>query len=165
MRIGNVRRVVIEGRQRADAADHDRHRMRVAAKALIEPRHLLVDHGVVGDGAVEIQLLRRGWKLAIQQEIAALQEIAVLGELLDWIAAIEQDAFVAVDKRDLRLAARGRGVAWIVGENAGLVVQLTDVDDIGARRSFIQRQIVVLVADDQGTGLRARLRIHGILDW
>ena len=90
--------VVIEGRQRADAADHDRHRMRVAAEALIEPRHLLVDHGVAGDRAVEIRLLRRGRQLAIEQEIAGLQEVAVLGELLDRIAAIEQNAFVAVDE-------------------------------------------------------------------
>src|SRR5271165_171560 len=50
---------------------------------------------------------------------------------------------------------------FCTGENASLVVQLADVDDFRACRPFMQRQIVVLVADAQGPDLRARLRIHG----
>ena len=94
--------VVIEGRQRADAGHHDRHRMRVAAEALEEPRHLLVHHGVARDAIVEIGLLRGGRQLAVEQQVAGLEEVAVLGELLDRIAAIEQHALVAVDIGDLR---------------------------------------------------------------
>ena len=60
-----------------------------------------MDHRVAANGAVEISLLRRGRKVAIEEEIAGLQEIAVLGELLNRIAAIDQNAFVAVDKRPL----------------------------------------------------------------
>ena len=106
MRIGDVGGVVIEGRERADAAGHHRHRMRVAPEALEEPAHLLVHHRVVGHAVVEIGLLRRRRQLAVEQEVAGLQEVAVLGELLDRIAAIEQDAFVAVDIGDLGFAAR-----------------------------------------------------------
>ena len=95
--------VVVEGRQRADAAGHDRHRMRVAPEALIEPAHLLVHHRVMGHAVVEVGLLRGGRQLAVEQEVAGLQEIAVLGDLLDRIAAVEQDAFVAVDIGDLRI--------------------------------------------------------------
>ena len=106
--------------------------MGVAAEALEEPAHLLVHHRVVGDAVVEVGLLRRGRQLAVEQQIADLEEVAVLGELLDRIAAIEQHALVAVDIGDLRLAARRRGEAGIVGEHPGLAVELGDVDDVGA---------------------------------
>ena len=49
-RIVDVGGVVIEGRQRADHAAHDRHRMGVAAEAAEEARQLLMHHGVAGDG-------------------------------------------------------------------------------------------------------------------
>ena len=139
MRIGDVGRVVIEGRQRADAGHHDRHRMRVAAEALEEPVHLLVHHGVARDAVVEIGLLRRGRQLAVEQQVAGLEEVAVLGELLDRIAAIEQHALVAVDIGDRGLAARRRGEARIVGEHPGLGVELRDVDDARADRAVLHR--------------------------
>jgi hypothetical protein len=50
---------VIERGKRADAADHDGHRMGVAAKALKKSGHLLVDHGVMDHAVVEIFLLGR----------------------------------------------------------------------------------------------------------
>ena len=78
--------------------------MRVAAEAAEEARHLLVHHRVVRDAVVEIVLLRRGRQLAVEQQVADLEEVAVLGQLLDRIAAIEQDALVAVDVGDLGLA-------------------------------------------------------------
>ena len=77
--------------------------MRVAAEALEEAGHLLMHHGVARDAIVEIRLLRAGRQFAIKQKVAGLQKIAVLGELLNGIAAIEQNPFVAVDKSDFRL--------------------------------------------------------------
>ncbi len=94
---------------RADHAAHHRHRVRVAAEAGEEARHLLVHHGVAGDAVVEILLLRLGRQVAVEQQIAGLQEVAVLGELLDRVAAMQQDAFLAVDEGDLGFAARRRG--------------------------------------------------------
>ena len=102
--------------------------MRVAAEALEEPGHLLVHHGVARDAVVEVGLLRRGRQFAVEQQVAGLEEVAVLGELLDRIAAIEQDALVAVDVGDLGLAACRRGEAGVVGEHAGLAVELGDVE-------------------------------------
>ena len=154
--------VVIERRERSDAARHHRHRMRVAPEALIKPAHLLVHHGVAGDTIVEIRLLRRGGKLAVKQEVTGLEEVAVFRQLLDWESAIEQDAFVAVDVGDLRLAASRRGVTGIVGEHPGLGVELADVDDRGANGSLVDRKGVFLVADDElpGFDVGAGLRIH-----
>ena len=45
---------MIERRERADRGDHDGHRMGVAAEALEEAGHLLVNHGVVDHAVVEI---------------------------------------------------------------------------------------------------------------
>jgi hypothetical protein len=74
--------------------------MRVAAEGE-ESRHLLVHHGVARDATVEIFLLRLGRQFAIKQQIADLEEVAVLGELLDRITAMEQDALVTIDEGDL----------------------------------------------------------------
>ena len=159
VRVRDVGRVVVEGRQRADRRDHDRHRMGVAAKALEEAVHLVVHHRVARDPVVEIRLLGRGRQLAVEQEIAGLEEVAMLGELLDRVAAIEQDALVAVDIGDLRLAGGGRGEAGIVGEHPGLGVELRDVDDARADRPVLHRELELLVVDDEG----ARSAIHGML--
>ena len=79
--------------------------MGVAAEALEEAAHLLVDHGVVGHAIDEVGLLRGGRQLAVEQQVAGFEEVAVLGQIVDRIAAIEQDAFVAVDIGDLGFAA------------------------------------------------------------
>jgi hypothetical protein len=106
MRVGDVGGVVIERRQRADAAGHHRHWMRIAPEALKEPAHLLMHHGVARDAVVEVGLLARRRQFAVQQQIASFEEVAVLGQLLDRVAAIQQDAFVAVDIGDLGFATR-----------------------------------------------------------
>ena len=144
VRIGDVGRVVIEGRQRADDAAHDRHRVGVAAEAGEEAAHLLVDHRVIGHAMVEVGLLRRRRQLAVEQQVAGLEEVAVLGELLDRVAAIEQDALVAVDEGDLGLAGGGRGEARIVGEAPGVAVERADVDDVGAERALADGKVPAL---------------------
>ena len=105
--------------------------MRVAAEALEEAGHLLVHHRVVGDAGDEVRLLRLARKIAFQQQVAGFEEVA-LGDLLDRVAAIAQDAGFAVDVGDLGLAARGRQEARVVGEDAGLVVERRDIHHVGA---------------------------------
>ena len=160
LRIVDVGGVVIERRQRADRRHHDGHRMGVAAEALEEPRHLLVNHGVVDDAVVEIGLLRLGRQFAVEQQVAGLQEVAVFGELLDRIAAVFQDAGVAVDIGDLRLAAAGGGEAGVVGEHPRLRVELADVDDIGPDGAAQNREIIGLVAYRQCCGFVVGCCVH-----
>ena len=163
MRIRDVGGVVIERRQRADAAGHHRHRMRVAPETLEKPGHLLVHHRVAGDGVVEVGLLLRRRQFAVEQQVAGLQEVAVLGELIDRIAAVEQDAQVAIDVGDLGLAACRRGEARVVSEHAALVVELGDVEYVRTDGAVVDREIPVLVADGNGAGflLGVRLGVHG----
>ena len=127
--------------------------MGVAAEALEEPGHLLVNHGVLNHAAVELRLLGGGRQLAIEQQVAGFEKVAVLGELFDRIAAVEQHAFVAVDEGDLGLAAAGRGEAGIVSEDARFAVELADVQHLGTDRSVIERKRPVPVAECQVAGV------------
>ena len=151
-RIVDVGGVVIERGQRADGRHHDRHRMGVAAKTLEEPRHLLVNHGVMDHALVEIFLLRLGRQFAVQQQVAGFEEVAFFRQLLDRIAAVFQNAGVAVDIGDLGLAAAGGGKAGVVGEHPGLGVELADIDDVRPDGAAQNREIVVLVADGERCG-------------
>ena len=160
LRIVDVGGVVIEGGECADRRDHDGHRMGVAAKTLEEAGHLLVHHGVVDHAMVKILLLRWGRKLPVEQEIAGLEEVAVLGQLLDRIATVFENAGIAVDIGDLRLAARGRGEAGVVGEHARLGIELGNVDHIGPNGATQNREVVGLVADRERCGLAVRACVH-----
>ncbi len=71
-------------------------------------------------------------QLAVEQQVAHLEEVAFDRELLDRVAAVEELALVAVDERDRRAAGGGRQEARVVGKAAGLAVERADVDDVGA---------------------------------
>ena len=122
---------MIERREGSDHADHDRHRMRVAAEPRIETRQLLMHHGMLDDAGFKGLGLLASRQLAIEQKITSFQKGAVLGELLDRITAVKYDPFVEVDERDLRLATCRRGEAGIVGEAACVLIKSIDVDHTG----------------------------------
>ena len=67
LRVVDVERVVIEGRQRADDADHDRHGVRVAPEAAEQEDELLMHHGVHGDVVFELTVLLLRRQFAEQQ--------------------------------------------------------------------------------------------------
>src|SRR5690606_40720475 len=87
----------------------------------------------------EIFFLRLRRQLSREEKVADLQEVAVLGKLLDRVAAMEQNTFVAVAIGDLRLAACGGGKAGVVGEHPRLLVQRRYVYHVGADRSLAHR--------------------------
>ena len=95
--------VVIKRGERADARHHHRHRMSVAPEPVEEAVHLVVHHRVARDAIVEIRLLRGGRQLAVQKQVAGLEEIAVLGELVDRVPPVEEHALVAVNVGDLQI--------------------------------------------------------------
>src|SRR6266852_2103809 len=74
----------------------DAHPMEAAE----ERRNLLVHHRVMGDVGDELHFLLRRRQFAVEQEVGDLEEIALVGQFLDRIAAIHQDALVAVDIGD-----------------------------------------------------------------
>jgi hypothetical protein len=141
MRVGNVGRVVIESRQGADAAAHHSHRVGVTAETGEEPAHLLVHHGVAGHTVIEICLLCRCRQLTVKQQVADLEEVAMLGKLVDRVAPVQQNAFITIDVGDLGFARRRGGEARIVGKGAGVLVKRADVDDVGADGAGFDRQV------------------------
>ena len=136
--------------------------MRVAAEAGEEPRHLLVHHGVARDGVAEVLEPALGRQLAVEQQVADLDEVGILGQLLDRIAAIEQHALVAVDVGDLRGAVGGRGEPRVVGEASGVAVETADVDDVGSDGARSHRQMRLLVAAEGERCALAGIRIFGV---
>ncbi len=50
--------------------------------------HLLMHHRVMRDAVVEILLLGRGRQFAVEKQVADLEEVAMLGKLLDRITAM-----------------------------------------------------------------------------
>jgi hypothetical protein len=71
----------------------------------------------------------------MEQQIADLHEIAFFGQVLDRVAAMEQHTLVAVDIGYPGFASAGGGIAGVEGEMVGAVIQLADIDDIGAQGS------------------------------
>ncbi len=152
--VGEIQAVVIEGRKRADDAARHRHRVRVAAEAGIEPLDLLMQHRVVGDVVVELVQLRLVRQVSEQEKVGDFEKIAVFGELVDRIAAVQQDTGVAVDIGDLGGARSGGGEAGIVSEAAGVAIEFPDVDDVRADRSLDYRQFPGLSVGIIGYGER-----------
>jgi hypothetical protein len=74
--------------------------VRVVAESLHELLDVLVQHRVVRDVTHPRLILRRGGKFAEENQVRGFEEVAVLCELFDRVAAIEQDALFAVDVGD-----------------------------------------------------------------
>ena len=68
--IVDIGAVVIESRQSANQASQHRHGVSISAKATQEKLHLLVHHGVVGDGLREFVLALSVGQLPVQQQMA-----------------------------------------------------------------------------------------------
>ena len=162
--IGDVRAVVIEGRQRADDPAHDRHRVRVTAEAAIEGRQLLMHHSVAADRVgevVELLLLR---KLAVQQQVRDFHEARIFGQLVDRVTAMQQDALLAVDIGDGALAACGRCEAGVVGEHPRFAVELADIDDFGTDGPVEHRNRDSSRQHPGSRSCRSFLRLHLVGD-
>src|SRR5438874_423688 len=81
-------------------------RIVVVAEPLHELLDVLVEHRVQRDLARPRLQLRLGGELAEKNQVGGFEVVAVLGQLLDRIAAIEEDPLVAVDERDGAPAVR-----------------------------------------------------------
>ena len=96
---------------------------------------------VLADLVAELVALVRGRQLAVDQQPRGLEERRVLpvGEVVDVVAAVAEDAGVAVDERDRRLGRAGVHEAVVERDEPGLRAQLRDVD----------RALVLGAADDR----------------
>ena len=131
LRLGDVQVVMVERRQAANHAAHDRHRVGVATEPLEEVGDLLVDHGVVAHPVLEVLVLLFVRQFTEQQGVAELDEVGVLGQLLDRVAAVQQHAVGAIDVGDAGFAGRGGQEAGVEGKEA-FRSESAHVNDVGA---------------------------------
>src|ERR1700730_1937026 len=99
-RVENILGVGIKGGKRGYGGDHHAHGMGVVVKAVHKLLDDFVDEGVVTDAAGPIFQLRGGGKFAVEEEVGGFKVGAFFGEILDGIAAITEDAGIAVDVGD-----------------------------------------------------------------
>ena len=75
--------------------------MRVLREAVVEALHVFVQQRVLADLVAELVALGLGRELAVDEQARGLEERRVLlvGERVDVVAAVAEDAGVAVDVR------------------------------------------------------------------
>ena len=152
--------VGVERGQRAHRGHQHPHRVGVVAEALHEVLDVLVHERVdrdLVDPLVELAL--RG-QLAVDQQVGDLQVARLLAQLLDRVAAVLQDAGVAVDVGDRAAARRRVRVRRVVRHQAEFVVVDLDLAQVHrAHRPVGDGQLVGLaraVVGDRQRALPAR---------
>ncbi len=85
-------------------------------------------------------------QLAEQDQIGGLEEGALLGQLLDRVAPVHQDALVAVDVGDLAAARRGVHERRVVGGQAEVVRVGLDLAQVHRLDGAVGDRDVVLLA-------------------
>jgi hypothetical protein len=115
--------------------------MCILRKRAEDALEVLVQHRVQRDRRDEGFELVGGRELFVDQQVRDLEKRALLGELLDRVPAIAQDALLAVDERDRALAGARVRIARIEGDVAGLTAELPDVDRALALRAFHDREL------------------------
>ena len=129
--------------------------MRVVAEALHELLDVLVHEGVDRDLVRPLVELRLRRQLAVEQQVGDLEVGRLLGELLDRIAAVLEDALVAVDEGDRAAARRRVHERRVVGHQPEVVVVDLDLAQVGgADRAVLDRDLVLLAGPVVGDGQR-----------
>jgi hypothetical protein len=132
--------------------------VRVVAEALEEIQHALVEHGVRADRVIELVEFTLRRQVTVQQQVTDLEEIRMLGQLLDRVAPVHEDPFFTVDKRDVGLAASGCDEAGVISEDALLPVQGGNVNDVRTDRTGVNLQLCFFaVWADQSIGILAHI--------
>src|SRR5450755_4369793 len=127
----NVFRVVIVGGERGDGGNHHAHGVGVVVKAIEEFFDALVNEGVVGDVIGPVFQLAGGGKLAVEQEVGGFGIGAFFSEIFDGVAAVTEDAGVAVDIGDFADAGRGVVEGRVVGHHAEIGGVELDLAQVG----------------------------------
>ena len=112
--------ILVVGAQRVDRTGQHRHRVGVAREAVEESRLVFMQQRVPLDLRGERGQLLGGGQLAVDQQVADLDEGRLLGQLIDRVAAVTQDPGVAVDVGDGALGRRGVHKPLVEGRVAGL---------------------------------------------
>ena len=103
----------------AHRAAQGRHRRHARRQALEEVADLRRERGVAAERVVEGVQLRRGRQLPLEQQVGDLLEAAVLGEIVDAVAAVKKHALLPVDEADR--AVGGHHSLEALGDGRGIL--------------------------------------------
>ena len=148
-RVRAVHGARIEGRHRADGSGQHGHWVAVTAKSVKETVHLSVEQSVLGDETVKLTEFGLRRQFAIQQQVSNFEKAGLLRQLINRIAAMQKNAFFAIDERDLALARAGRRKPRVQRKNACFGIQAFYIYDIGTVCSAHNRKLNRLVFDVQ----------------
>ncbi len=159
--VERVEAVLVEGGQRADRARQDRHRVASRGEAVEEALEVLVQQGVPADVAGERVELRLRGQLAVDEQVADLEEAGPLGQLLDRDAPpVPQDAGVAVDVGDRGRTGGGAVETRIERGQAGLAEEFADVDRSRALGRGMDRHLELAAWVVQDSAVAGGLGCH-----
>ena len=114
------------------------------AKPLEELLHVFVDHAVVSQILAERFVLLGGWQFAVNQQVSHFGKLRILSQLLDGVAAVSKNPFLAVDEADFTFARSGVGIARVQRDRFRRSPELRDVDSDFVLRPDDNRQLVFL---------------------
>ena len=144
-RVMDVLGLGIEGGEGGHGGAQHAHGVGVVAEGRHQLLDVLVDHRVVRDVVGPLLVLGLGGQLAVQDQVGRLQVAALLGQLLDGIAAVVEDALVPVDEGDAALARGGVGEGGVVGHEAEVVGRGLDLPEVeGPDGAVLYGQLVGL---------------------
>ncbi|TKW57063.1 Norsolorinic acid ketoreductase, partial [Colletotrichum tanaceti] len=129
-----------EGAERGEGGLQHGHGVGVVAEGLEHALDVAVDVGVVHDLVLPAAVLGRGGQLAVDEQEGRLEEVGLVDELLDGVAAVAEDALEAVDVGDVALDDGGVHVGRVVDAEAlvrlilGAVVAAGRLDLLDVRR-------------------------------
>ena len=128
--------VIVRG-QGAHDADHDGHRMGVVSITRIHVVQVLMDIAAELDGGLELLHLGLGRQFAVEQQVADFEVVAVLGQLLDGVATMHQNALLTVQIGNGAATARGGHEARVNSKHAQTAVESFRINHGGAVGAFM----------------------------
>ena len=130
----------VEGGHARHDADKHAHRVRVVVERAHELREVVVEEGVAHDLAVPVLELELAGELAVDAEEGDLEEGRLFSKLLDGVAAVAEDAAIAIDEADLGASDGSVLVRGIVHDKAFHLRK-----GVGLNRPVLNRHLISLL--------------------
>ena len=151
--------VVIVRRECGDGGDQHAHGMGVVMEAVEKFLDALVNECVVGDVIGPRLELLGGGEFAVEEEVRGFEVGALFGEIFDRVAAIAEDAGVAVDVGDLADAGGGVVEGGVVTHHPEIGRIDLDLTEIGGADGVVGDGELVgfagaIVGDGEGLARR-----------
>ncbi len=131
-RVVDVGRVVIKGGHRGHHRRNHGHGMCVVMESLKKSQQWFADHGVPRDRIAKCIELRLRRQRAIDQQISDFHIAGALRQLLDGIAAVQEQPRIAVDIGDFTFGA-GRGhETRVIREYPQISGEMRNIEHVGS---------------------------------